>query len=378
MKKIAILGSTGSIGKSALQVAHHLSDAITVTALAAHSNIALISEQIRLFNPQIVALFDEEKAADLRLLFPHLPIFSGMEGLERVATHPDVDFTLVAMTGMQALLPTISAIKAGKTIGLANKEILASAGELIRKLAEEKKVPLIPIDSEHSAIFQCLEGRPLESIRRVILTASGGPFRNKSIDELGSVKLKDALAHPTWSMGPKITVDSSTLMNKGLEMIEARWLFNLPPEKIEVVIHPQSIIHSMVEFIDGSILAQLSEPNMIYPIQYALTYPERKPGMFPPFDFTKNNILEFFPPDYQKFPALSLAHEVLERGGSAPCYLNAINEVLVERFLKEEISWSGIVRRIEKLLGAHKDIPADSVDTILMIDHEARKEALAT
>lgn len=378
MKKVAILGSTGSIGKSALKVIEHLSDSICVTALAAHSNVKLLAEQIRLFKPKMVALFEESQAAVLRQLFPGLPVYSGMEGLVQIAAGPDVDFTLVAMTGMQALLPTIEAIEAGKSIGLANKEILVSAGEFICRLANKHGSPLIPIDSEHSAIFQCLNGKPKESIRRVILTASGGPFRTFSSNELAQVKLEDALNHPTWNMGPKVTIDSSNLMNKGLEMIEARWLFDLPCEKIEVVIHPQSIIHSMVEFIDGSVLAQLSEPNMIYPIQYALTHPDRKPGLFPPFDFIKNNLLEFFPPDHQKFPALSMAREALERGGSAPCYLNAINEVLVDRFLKQEISWMGIVQRLEKLIGAHRAVPTDSVDTILMIDREARQEAMAT
>lgn len=378
MKKVAILGSTGSIGKSALKVIEHLSDSISVTALAAHSNVDLIAEQIRLFKPKMAALYDENQAAVLRRLFPSLPVYAGMEGLEEVAAHSDVDFTLVAMTGMNALLPTLRAVEAGKTIGLANKEILVSAGEFIGRLAKQHNSSLIPIDSEHSAIFQCLHGKPQESVRRVILTASGGPFRTLSMEELASVTLKDALNHPTWNMGPKVTVDCSNLMNKGLEMIEACWLFDLPCAKIEVVIHPQSIIHSLVEFVDGSVLAQLSEPNMIYPIQYALTHPDRKPGLFPPFNFVKNKVLEFFTPDHQKFPALSMARMALERGGSTPCYLNAINEVLVDRFLKQEISWMGIVQRLEKLIGSHQTVPADSIDAILTIDREARREALKT
>jgi 1-deoxy-D-xylulose-5-phosphate reductoisomerase len=273
-------------------------------------------------------------------------------------------------------LPTIQAILAGKSIGLASKEVLVSAGEYISTLAKNRGSSLLPIDSEHSAIFQCLEGRDLKHIRRVILTASGGPFRESTPETLSRVTVEEALAHPTWNMGPKVTIDCSTLINKGLEMIEARWFFDLPPEKIEVIIHPQSIVHSFVEFVDGSLLAQINEPDMIYPIQYALTYPERKPGMFAPFNFQKNNRLTFFPPDLNKFPALRLAQEAMVRGKSRPAYLNAANEILVERFLKREISWNAISSLLEKLLNRHQEVSFDSLETILAVDKAAREEAI--
>lgn len=375
MKKIAVLGSTGSIGKSTLRVAQHLSDNLSVTALAAHSNSKLLAEQIHIFQPQIACIYEEEKAAELRSLFPHVRIVCGDEGLEEIVQHASVDYVVMAIVGMRALKPTIQAIEAGKTIGLASKEVLVSAGEYISALAKKKGVSLIPIDSEHSALFQCLEGRNRDEIRRVILTASGGPFRKHTKEELARVTVEEALAHPTWDMGAKVTIDCSTLINKGLEMIEARWLFDLPPEKIEVVIHPQSIIHSFVEFIDGSILAQISEPNMIYPIQYALTYPERKRGMFPPFDFVKNNHLTFFSPDTDRFPALKLAQDSMKTGESSLAYLNAANEVLVERFLKKEISWSAISSLLEKLLIRHQRLPMNSLQAILSVDTQARKEA---
>lgn len=375
MKKIAVLGSTGSIGKSTLRIVQHLSDSLKVVALAAGSNSELLAEQIRLFNPEIVCLYDKEKAAALQSSFPALHVVAGEEGLQEVASYSSVDFVVMAIVGMRALKPTIHAIEAKKTIGLASKEVLVSAGEYISTLATQKGASLLPIDSEHSAIFQCLEGRSLQEIRRVILTASGGPFRSSSLEELKNVTVEEALAHPTWNMGHKVTIDCSTLINKGLEMIEARWFFNLPPEKIEVVVHPQSLIHSFIEFIDGSILAQINEPNMIYPIQYALTYPNRKKGMFPPFDFLKNNQLTFFPPDLEKFPALRLAQESMTAGKSYPAYLNAANEVLVDRFLRREISWSAISFLLAKLLNKHQALPAESLETILSIDQEAREEA---
>jgi 1-deoxy-D-xylulose-5-phosphate reductoisomerase len=282
---------------------------------------------------------------------------------------------VMAIVGMRALKPTIQAIQAGKTIGLASKEVLVSAGEYISNLAKNSQAALLPIDSEHSAIFQCLEGRDISQIRRVILTASGGPFRKHTQEQLREVTLEEALAHPTWNMGPKVTVDCSTLINKGLEMIEARWFFGLPPEKIEVVIHPQSLVHSFVEFIDGSLLAQINEPNMIYPIQYALTYPKRAIGMFSPFDFLKNTQFTFFPPDLEKFSALRLAQEAMKIGKSSPAYLNAANEVLVARFLKREIGWGAISSLLEKLMGKHQVVPIASLEAILSVDREAREEA---
>lgn len=376
MKRIAVLGSTGSIGKNTLRVAEHLKDLVQVVALSAHSNIELLADQIRTFHPQIVAVFEEEAAKRLQALFPSLTVVSGEEGQKTVASYESVDFVVVAIVGMCALSPTLAAIQSGKKIGIANKEVLISGGELIGTLVKKHQTSLIPIDSEHSAIFQCLQGKNKEEVKRVILTASGGPFRSYSLERLASVTLEEALHHPTWSMGAKITVDSSTLMNKGLEMIEARWLFDFSPEKIEVVIHPQSIIHSMVEWVDGSILAEMSEPNMIYPIQYALTYPQRKEGMFPSFDFIKNSCLEFSPPDDHKFPSLRLAREALTAGKSYPCYLNAANEVLVSRFLSREISWIDIVGKLQKLLDRHQGVAASSIEEIISVDKEARQKAL--
>lgn len=375
MKKLAILGCTGSIGKSTLEIVKNNPQAFLVTTLAAHQNTELLAEQIALFHPELVAVYDEKKASELKERFPSQKIVSGEEGLLEAATHPSVDFVVMAIVGTRALKPTLAAIESGKAIGLANKEVLVAAGELITRKARHKGISLLPIDSEHSALFQCLEGRNHSEVRRLILTASGGPFRTRSQEDLGKITVEEALNHPTWKMGPKVTIDSSTLINKGLEMIEARWLFDMPAEKIEVVIHPQSIVHSLVEFIDGSLLAQASEPNMIYPIQYALTYPERKTGMFPPFDFMKNNTWTFFAPDHQKFPSLNLVHESIKRGGSAPCYLNAANEVLVARFINREISWLQIVQKLEKLLVHHRDIHPDSLEEVLAIDREARMEA---
>lgn len=375
MKKIAVLGSTGSIGKSTLRIAQHLSDSFKITALAAHSNAEVLAEQIAAFQPEIACIYRKEKAAELKQRFPSVRIVAGEEGLKEIVNHSSVDFVVMAIVGMAALKPTIWAIEAGKAIGLASKEVLVSAGEYISTLAKKKKGSFLPIDSEHSAIFQCLEGRDLNQIGRVILTASGGPFRHYTSEQLAQVSVEQALAHPTWNMGPKVTVDCSTLINKGLEMIEARWFFDLAPEKLEVVVHPQSLVHSFVEFIDGSMLAQINEPDMIYPIQYAMTYPERKRGMFAPFDFLKNSHFTFAQPDLDKFPALRLAQESLIIGKSSPAYLNAANEILVERFLKREISWRSISTLLEKLLQRHRVVAADSLEDILFIDQEAREEA---
>ena len=374
-KKIAILGSTGSIGTNTLNIARALNQEIKVKALAARSNISLLEPQIREFKPEIVAVYEEEKALELKKTFPHLKIVSGMEGLLEVATHSEVDFVVSAMTGAVGILPTAEAIKAGKTIGLANKEVLVAAGAYIMSLAQEKGVSILPIDSEHSAIFQCLQGNSLKDVRRLILTASGGPFLHTSQEDLKKVTLEKALAHPTWSMGSKVTIDSSTLMNKGFEVIEAHFLFGISLDKIEVVIHPQSIIHSFVEYSDGSILAQMSEPTMMIPIQYALTYPERRGSLLEPFVFTKHSRLEFFPPDRERFRCLDLAFKALSKGGSAPCYLNAANEVLVSRFCKKEIRWHEIGEKLEALLMKHEVLHSLDLDGLLKVDALARKEA---
>lgn len=373
-KNIALLGSTGSIGKNALLVARHLN--LSVKALAAKSNIDLLEQQIKEFSPKIVAVYDKDQALALQKRTPQTKVVGGMDGLLEAAAYPGADFVLSAMTGAAGILPTATAISHGKSIGLANKEVLVAAGDYITRLALEKGSTLIPIDSEHSSIFQCLQGYSKKDVRRLILTASGGPFLHASEEELNAITIDHALAHPTWNMGPKVTIDSSTLMNKGFELIEAYFLFGIPIEQIEVVIHPQSVIHSWVEFIDGSMLAQASEPNMIFPIQYALTHPERKPGLLPPFDFRKYPALQFFAPDMEKFRCLKLAFEVLRQGGSAPCYLNAVNEVLVQRFINREIHWKDISAKLEHLLARHSVQPALDLETILQVDQEAREEAL--
>lgn len=375
MKRIAILGSTGSIGTNSLKIAKHLGDSVRITALAAKSNIDLLEQQAHAFSPEIIGVFDKKKAQELKKRLPRTQVVGGMEGIKAVASYVNSDFVISAMSGTMGLIPTIHAIQAGKNIGLANKEALVSGGALILALAKEKNVKIIPIDSEHSAIFQCLQGENPKTISRLIITSSGGPFRSYSREQLSHVSVDQALNHPTWSMGPKITVDSSTLMNKGLEVIEAHWLFNIPIEQIDVVIHPQSIIHSMVEFIDRSIMAQMGEPNMITPIQYAITYPERKPGLLAPFDFTKHHNLQFYPPDTDKFRCLSLAYQAVKSGGTTACYMNAANEILVQRFLDKEISWQEIGSKLEELMQLHHQTSVSSLDDVLSTDKLAREEA---
>jgi 1-deoxy-D-xylulose-5-phosphate reductoisomerase len=376
MKRIAILGSTGSIGESTLKVVRHLGpDQVQVTALAAHSNIDLLERQANEFHPGLIAVYDKEKAALLQKRLPAIEVAAGMEGLKAAASYDQADFVVSAMSGTLGLVPTISAIEAGKTIGLANKESLVSGGQLLLSLAAKKGVLLLPIDSEHSAIFQCMQGENPQHIRRLILTASGGPFRNLSKEELSKVTIDQALCHPTWKMGSKITVDCSTLMNKGLEVIEAHWLFGTPLEKIEVIIHPESIIHSMVEFVDGSIKAQMSEPSMLIPIQYALSYPRRLAGIHKPFDFVQNNSLQFFTPDVDKFRCLKLAFEAVKQGGSLPCYMNAANEILVDRFINRKISWLDIGSKLEDLMSSHPIKQLQTLDDVLEVDQEARQEA---
>ncbi|MGM0440750.1 MAG: 1-deoxy-D-xylulose-5-phosphate reductoisomerase [Chlamydiota bacterium] len=374
-KSVTILGSTGSIGKSTLQVARHLGDALEVTALAAHSNIELLEAQAREFSPRLVAVYDKDKAFELQRRMPQLKVVAGEEGLAEVAKFPDADIVVSAMVGSAGLKPTLQAIEAGKNIALANKEVLVAAGEIVTAKAREKDVALLPVDSEHSAIFQCLLGGRREEVRRLILTASGGPFRNYNVEQLEKVTLDDALRHPTWNMGPKVTVDSSTLMNKGLEVIEAYWLFGLNVENIEVVVHPQSIVHSMVEFRDRSTIAQLSNPDMVLPIQYALTYPDRQEGYLKPLDFSVGMNLEFSSPDTERFICLQVAYDALTRGGTTPCYMNAANEVLVQRFIEGEIRWSEIGQKLYRLVHDHQTIPSVDLDTILAVDCQARLEA---
>lgn len=375
MKKIAILGSTGSIGESTLKVARHLKDHIKITALAAKSNIDLLEKQALEFQPSLIAVFDEAPAQLLRKKLPHINILSGMEGLKAVASHQEANFVMSAMTGTIGLIPTITAIEAKKTLGLANKEALISGGSLVTSLAKKNQVAILPVDSEHSAIFQCLQGQPKNAIHRLILTASGGPFRTYTQEQLRQVTLEQALKHPSWSMGAKITIDCSTLMNKGLEVIEAHWLFNVPIENINVVVHPQSLIHSMVEFVDNSILAQMGESSMVTPIQYALTYPERLPGILQPFDFTKYNQLQFFQPDEDKFRCLRLAFDAIKTGGTLPCYMNAANEVLVHGFMQNRLHWYEIATHLESLMQKHHIQKIHSIDDVLAADELARRDA---
>jgi 1-deoxy-D-xylulose-5-phosphate reductoisomerase len=370
-KRIALLGSTGSIGKNTLQVARHLG--FPVVAMAAKSNIDLLEIQAKEFHPKLLAVFDPKLALELQKRLPSIPVMAGNEGLKAVASFHEADFAMLAMSGSAGLVPAIAAIEAKKEIGLANKEVFVAAGELVSQLAREKGVQIIPVDSEHSALFQCLRGEKAEVVRRLILTASGGPFRKLS--DLTQVTLAHALAHPNYKMGPKVTIDSSTLMNKGLEMIEARWMYGIDPSRVEAVIHPEQTIHSFVEFIDGSMMAQISEPDMLLPIQYALTYPERRPGILPPFDFLKNPTMTFLPPDKEKFRCLKLATFAMQAGQSYPCFLNGANEVLVERFMNKEIRWIEIGEKLEKLISSHEPIDLLNLGAILEVDGISRKQA---
>lgn len=373
MKKLALLGSTGSVGKNTLQVVKHLSGQFEIVALAAKSNISLLKEQALRFNPKIVAVADEERAEDLRRELPNCKVVGGIDGVVEAATTDRVELVVAAITGAIGIVPTIAAIEAGKDIALANKEVLVAAGALVMKKARERGVRLLPIDSEHSALFQCMESK--RPIRRLILTASGGPFHSYSREDLDKISVEEALNHPNWKMGPKITVDSSTLMNKGLEVLEAYWLFDTALEQIEVVIHPQSVVHSMVEFIDGSILAQMNAPDMLMPIQYALTYPECKQGLLAPFDFTKHRSLDFYPPNCEMFPCLDIAYQAGARGGTAPAYMNAANEKLVERFIAGQICWKDIGIKLQSLLSQHTPRSDSSLSNILKVDSLARLEA---
>lgn len=374
-KKITILGSTGSIGTSTLQVIDHLGDEYQVSALVAHANIDVLEGQIRKYRPSCVAVYDEKAAKKLKERLPAQKILQGPEGVVEAAAYSESDIVISAIAGTLGLAPTIAAIKAGKTIALANKEALVSGGSYVVELAQSKGVSLIPVDSEHSALFQCLQGNRHQDVRRLILTASGGPFRSHSLEQLQAITPEQALKHPNWSMGPKVTIDSSTLMNKGLELIEAYWLFKVPLERIEVVIHPQSVIHSMVEYCDGSILAQMSEPSMLVPIQYALTYPARQEGILKPFDFIRYQKLEFSYPDFSKFRALALAIEAIKKGQSYSCFMNAANEVLVGRFLKGDFGWLQIAEKLETLMDRHAPQPLHSLEEILTVDNMARAQA---
>lgn len=367
MKKIAILGSTGSIGTQTLDVIRAHSDELEVVALAAGSNKERLKEQIREFHPELVSLSDEKKAQELKeeLAGEAVEVVCGMDGLIEVAGIDSADVVVTAVVGMMGILPTMEAIRKGKDIALANKETLVTAGHLIIPMAREYGVSILPVDSEHSAIFQCLQGEPKKALDKILLTASGGPFRGKSAEFLETVTLEDALNHPNWSMGPKITIDSSTMVNKGLEVMEAKWLFGVDYSQIEVVIQPQSIIHSMVQYIDGAAIAQLGTPDMRVPIEYALFYPERRSLPGERLDFSKLSQITFEKPDYKVFRGLSLAIEAGKTGGTMPTVFNAANERAVAKFLKGEIKYTDIVRSIEKCMDAHKVSAHPNLEEIL-------------
>lgn len=371
---ISILGSTGSIGRQSLEVTNALG--LKVAALAANRNAELLEKQAREFSPRLAVLYDEAAARDLkiRLADTSVKVLSGMDGLIEAASVEQADTVITAMVGTVGLRPTLAAIERGKRIALANKETLVCAGGLVMKKAAECSAEILPVDSEHSAIFQCLaEKPPRDRIKRIYLTASGGPFRGKSIEEMADMTKEDALRHPNWNMGPKITVDSATMMNKGLEFIEAMHLFSLPTDKIQVLIHPQSIIHSMVEYSDNSVIAQLGMPDMKLPIQYALTYPERLPGVAPELDFTNLIGLTFEKPDLTAFKCLALALETAEVSGTAPAVMNAANEAAVELFLLDKISFGGIYDCIEHAVNGIKNIENPDLTAILNADFEARQ-----
>jgi 1-deoxy-D-xylulose-5-phosphate reductoisomerase len=373
MKKVLILGSTGSIGINVLNVIKHLPGKFKVTALTVNTSIDLLESQIYEFNPEIVVVKDAAAGEELkRRINNRCKIYSGIDGLCKLAAEADYDIFVGAMVGSAGLLPTVEAVKRGKRIALANKETLVVAGELITTLAKCFNSEIIPIDSEHSAIFQCIVGEKRSEIEKLILTASGGPFLNKKKEELDQVTVAEALDHPNWRMGNKITIDSASMMNKGLEIIEAQWLFGLNADKIDVLIHPQSVIHSLVQFVDGSIKAQLGLPDMKLPIQYALTYPERMENKFTRTNLAEIGKLTFETPDMDKFECLRLAYYALEQGGTAPCTLNAANEIAVDRFLKGEIKFNKIPVLISKALEKIKNYHSPDLNLIFDCDKETR------
>lgn len=378
MKTISILGSTGSIGTQTLEVVAANRERFSVAALAAHSNDVLLEKQIAAFQPQIAVLADAAAARRLAARYDGpTEILSGEEGVLAAATHREAEVVVTSMVGFAGLKPTIAAIRAGKDIALANKETLVVAGELVMALAEENGAAILPVDSEHSAIFQCLQGEDRAAVRRIWLTASGGPFRNLQTAELQNVTVERCLKHPNWTMGQKITVDSATLANKGLEVIEAKWLYGVSYDQIQVVVHPQSIVHSMVEFTDGAVMAQLGLPDMRVPIQYALTYPARARADFPKADFWNMHDLTFEAPDMKTFEALPLAYAAGRAGGTMPCVFNAANEVAVGAFLHKKLSFLGIYEVIRRTMQAHALIERPNLAALLETDAWARKNAAA-
>jgi len=377
MKGLAILGSTGSIGTNVLRVVDAFPGRFEVTALAAGGNVEVLAAQIARYRPKLVSVKDEaalerlSRLVDLR----GQSTASGASGMVEVATHEGARMLVASAVGAIGLVPTCRALEAGKDVALANKETLVMAGELMLARARETGARLLPIDSEHCALHECLEGRRPEDVRRLLLTASGGPFRNRPRESFPGITREEALAHPTWRMGPKITIDSATLMNKGLEVIEARWLFGVPAAKIDVLIHPQSVVHSMVELVDGTVLAQLGVTDMRMPIQYALSYPEKWPAPIPGMDFTQPIELDFAPPDRERFPCLSLAYRALEAGGTLPAALNAANEEAVAAFLDGRVAFPAIPESIQEVLDTEPRTPASALEDVLEADRRARERA---
>ena len=376
-KRVVVLGATGSIGDSALKVAHDIPERMEIVGLAANSNAEKLAAAANKMRPEAICLVDETKMDILQRDLDYQPrIFSGEVGLRELACLTNADMVLVAIVGTGGLRPALAAIEAGKDLAVASKEILVMAGEIVMREARDHGVRVLPVDSEHNAIFQCLDGRPSE-VRRIILTASGGPFRETPSNQLADVTVEEALRHPTWNMGPKITIDSATLFNKGLEMIEAHWLFGVEMNRVEIVIHPQSIVHSMVEFADGSTLAQLSYSNMCFPIQYAVTWPDRVPNTLPPLDFSRLGKLEFEIPRYEDFPALKLARRAGETGGTLPAVMNAANEVAVAAFLNRHLRFPQIWETVAQVMDRHRTVAHPDLDAILAADQWARAEATA-
>ena len=377
MKKLLLLGSTGSIGVNSLNVIRKFPERFSVSVLTVNNNIELLQKQIEEFHPETVVVVNEKKAEELRNNFNgNCNILAGKDALCKVASQSDYDILLGAVVGFSGLAPTIEAIKRGKRIALANKETLVVAGDLVTNLVKEHNAEIIPVDSEHSAIFQCLIGEKNEQVEKLIITASGGPFLNTDKESFSTVTVKEALHHPNWNMGNKITIDSATMMNKGLEVIEARWLFGFLSDQIEIIIHPQSIVHSMVQFVDGSIKAQLGFPDMRLPIQFALTYPERFKNDMGRTDMPKLRELTFFEPDFNKYKCLNLAFQVLKEGGTTPCILNAANEIAVSRFLKEEIKFSDIPNFITEALNKFENHTIPDIETIFECDRLTRDYVL--
>lgn len=379
MKKVVLLGSTGSIGTSTVKVAEDLPDRIRLIALGAGNNCDLLLEQTRKHKPMAVSCFDPAKAAEIKkTLGAGVEVFSGEEGLVKLATLPEADIVLIAIVGTAGLKPALAAIRAGKDIAVASKEILVMAGEIVMSEARKQGVKVLAVDSEHSAIFQCLDGKPPGSVRKLWLTASGGPFRDKKLwpkEKFSEITVERALKHPSWVMGKKITIDSATLFNKALEMIEARWLFDIEMARVAVVVHPQSVVHSMVEYVDGSIIGQLSTPDMCLPIQYALTYPDRAPNERVQTNFAKLGQLTFEEPDTERFPALELARRAGEIGGTLPAVLNAANEVAVEAFVGQKINFPQITETVRRVMDAHQVIAHPALEQILQADAWAREKA---